>query len=238
MRLLLAIACALCLAVPALAENGIQADFEAGINDGGWNYGGDVVESDGGNPGGWLHSAVLDVPYPLLYCDYLAAGWTGDYVAMGVTGFHLDVQTVYTGQPYFGEYNVLVFLRMVNDPDTIDDDVFVYYDPYAYAPPMPGDGWVTYTWDIPADFVGAPGELPENWRGGSIATGNTVFPPDMTWQEVLSDVGRLEVWFLDPDYFAIFAMFEMGADNITLVYDQGSVATEPVTMDGIKALYR
>jgi len=57
-------------------------------------------------------------------------------------------------------------------------------------------------------------------------------------QDVLTNVGRLEVWFLDPDYAAIFAWYEMGADNITLLYDQGSVATESSTFDNLKAMYR
>lgn len=198
-------------------------------NNGGWRYGGDTIESEGGNPDGWLHSGDLNVPFPWLYCVYDAVGWTGDYVGMGVTVFSADIQTVFTGQQYFNYYNVLVLIRMTNGTEDLEDDVFVYSDPYAYAPPMPEDGWTNYSWEIPTDFVGAPGELPANWFGGSYSSGNASFPSDATWQGVLSNVGRLEVWFLDPDYGAIYAWFEMGADNITLISEQGSVATESAT---------
>jgi len=238
MRSLMILILMVALAVPALAENGIQADFEGGNNDAGWRFGGDTIEAEGGNPGGWLASMNLNVPAPWLYCDYDADGWTGDYTAMGVTEFHIDLQTVSTSQQYWSYYNVLVLIRMSNGTEDPEDDIYVYYDPYAFAPPAIEDGWTNYHWDIPTDFDGALGELPANWSGGSYATGNATFPSDVTWQDVMSNVGRLEVWFLDPDYAAIFQWFEMGADNITLVYDQGAVATENCTFDNLKAIYR
>ena len=72
-------------------------------------------------------------------------------------------------------------------PD-IEDDVYVYPDPFATVIPQIGEGWTHYDFDIPSDFVGGPGELPAGWLGGSYWTGGDLFPEDRTFQDVMSNV--------------------------------------------------
>ena len=128
------------------------------------------------------------------------------------------------------------YLMGVGTPEDIGDDVYVYPNPDAYNPPAPGDGWASYRWDIPSDFVGGYGELPAGWNGGT--GGNTTFPSDMTWQDMMTNVGRLEIRTLYPDYAATYEQYQMGADNMALYYEGGVVATENESFGGVKALYR
>jgi hypothetical protein len=100
-----------------------------------------------------------------------------------------------------------------------------------------GDGWVHYDFTIPYDFVGAPGETPENWKGGSAYSFESL-PDDITWQEVISDVGRLEFWFWDPAMFGVFEWFDVGVDNIQLDWEGSVVATEESSWGDVKAMFR
>ncbi len=223
----------------AVADNGIFEDFEGGASGGGWYWGmtSDTVNPIDGNPGGWLESAELDAPTPTLRGAWDAPGWTGDYTAMGVTGFSADIQTLSTSNAWWDLYPLYVMIvNHMGTPGDIGDDVYVYPNPDAYNPLPPGDGWQSCSWDIPSDFVGGYGELPAGWNGGT--GGTTVFPSDMTWQDMMTNVGRLEVRFLYPDYAATFELYHMGADNLILYYEDGAVPTENATFGGVKALFR
>jgi len=228
----------LALSTGALAQNGIYEDFETGTNNGGWHWSGaDTVEPTGGNDGAFLQSMLLDVPTPTLRGDYDAEGWTGDFAAMGVTAFSADLLTLETNNEYWTYYPCFVLIiNHMGTPENLDDDVYVYPNPDMFTPPAAGSGWASYHWDIPSDFVGGDGELPAGWYGGT--GGNTIFPADMTWEDMMTNVGRLEIRTLYPDYAAIFQAYVMGADNLALYYEGGAVATEVTTFSSLKAMFR
>ncbi len=82
------------LAPAALAQ---VDDFDGGANPNGWTFAvspPDVIESSGGNPGGWLHNATVDSFAPILQ---IGAGATSAFVgnlrAKGVTRMGLDAIT-------------------------------------------------------------------------------------------------------------------------------------------------
>jgi len=232
------LAMVLTMSTVAMAENGIFEDFESGSNDANWRWSGsDTIEPTGGNGGAYGLSMLLDVPTPMLRCDYDAPGWTGDFAAMGVTGFSADLMTIETNNDYWTLYPCFVLLvNHMGTPDYIDDDVYVYPNPDMFQPPAAGDGWANYSWDIPSDFVGGYGELPAGWNGGT--GGNTTFPEDMTWEDMMTNVGRVEIRTLYPDYAAIFQLYVMGSDNLELYYEDGAVATDATTFSNLKAMYR
>jgi hypothetical protein len=226
-------------ATTATAANGIFEDFEDGVIDAEWRWSGsDFVEPTGGNPGAYGRCNEIWVPTPVYFGGWDAPGWTGDYQAMGVTGFSIDIMTISTQNYNFAYYPCfLVIMNHMGTPEDITDDVFVYYFPDAYNAPAAGTGWSSYHWDIPSSFIGAPGELPPNWGGGDWTT-QTVFPSDMTWQDMMTNVGRLEIRFLYMDYAAIYDPYVMGADNVVLYYDSGAVSNENMSFGAVKSLYR
>jgi len=241
MRMLLILTLVAVLAGTAQAQAPYIADFEGGVNYGDWTWGAtwaDVVEPTGGNPGGYFGNAYQDTYYPVLRSGWDVEGFTGDYVAMGVNHISADFQTFSSSNQWIGTFMFCVFLRNnMGTPDDFEDDIYVYPNPENWTCPDIGEGWKHYDFDIPSDFVGAPGELPDGWMGGSYLTGNATFPSDATWQDVIAGVSRLEFWWNHPDWAAIFASFNTGVDNIVLEYS-GPVATEDASFGDVKALYR
>ena len=241
MRLLLTLALILTFAGSAMAQGTTVADFEGGVNNGDWTFGNgaDVVEATGGSPDGWFHNDYINSFAPIFRCDWDAYGWTGDYVSSGVNRMSGDFQTISATTPYMAYYPFTVMLRNhMGTPNDIEDDVHVYFNPDLQFSPDVAAGWVHFDFDIPWAFDGAPGELPANWMGGSYMTGNASFPSDVTWQEVLSDIGRVEFWFWHPDMFGVYEWFDVGADNIVLEWEGSVVATEESSWGNVKAMYR
>ena len=235
----LALAFVLAMSTVAIAETGIYEDFESGTIGGGWHWtSADFIETSGGNPDSYGRCPEAWLPTPVYFSGWDAPGWTGDYTAMGVTGFSIDVMTISTQNSYFDEYPMfLTIMNHMGTPDDYNDDVFVYTNPDTYFAPGAGTGWHSYQWDIPSDFVGGPGEMPAGWSGGNWADWNNL-PDGMTWQDMMTNAGRLEVRTLRFGMVALFDPYNMGADNVELYYETGPVATEEMTFGGVKSLFR
>ncbi len=241
MRMLTILLVLITVATGAFAQGVLVADFEGGTNNGDWTWGNgaDLVNATGGNPDGWFGNDYINSFAPRLRCDWDTPGWTGDYVMMGVNRIQGDFQTLTASTEYMAYYPFCFMLtNHMGTPGDVSDDVYVYVDPNMQYAPDVAQGWVHYDFEIPSDFVGGPGELPAGWKGGSAATCGACFPADITWQDVLSDVGRVEVWFWDPDMFGVYEWFSIGADNIMLEWNGGPIATEESSFGSLKALYR
>lgn len=240
MRTIMTLTLIIAFATSAMAQLPVVADFE-GTNNGDWTWGNgaDTIEATGGNPAGWFHNDYLNTFAPILRCGWDAPDWTGNYVAEGVVRISGDFQTISATTQYMQYYPFTVMFRNhMGTPNDIEDDIHVYYNPDLQFSPDVGAGWIHYEFDIPTDFVGGAGELPDGWMGGSYMTGNASFPSDATWQDVMSDIGRIEFWFFHPDMFGVYEWFDVGADNIVLEKDGGSVATEDSSWGNLKAIYR
>jgi len=224
------IAAALTLAlVPAALADVVVDDFEGGTNLGGWYYnGGETLESSGGNPGWWLHNAFIDNFAPIFKSGWNVAGFTGDFRAMGVSNFSFDARL----DGYSVPIEMSILLRDTNGtPGSVDDDDYAYY-PGALLPP--GDGtWVHYDYVIPSQDMSA---VPPGWFGGWSGDLEN-FRPGVDWNDVITNVDRVEIWFWHPAYFGIFTIWDAGLDNITIT-SSGPVSVESSTWASIKGLYR
>jgi hypothetical protein len=238
MRKILVIACMLGLALPAAADT-FTDDFENGTNHGGWHYNpGDVIETTGGNPDGWWHNSWMDNFAAIIWSEMYNADFCGDYVAAGVTRISGDFISIesYANLAYY-PFTVLLKNTM-GTPDDIEDDIYVYPNPELRLCPQLGAGWTHYDFDIPSDWTGPDGALPPDWMGGSYWTGGDFFPSDANWTEVLSSIDSVEFWWFHPAWFGMFTMFNVGADNITIEFTDGTVANEEASWGTVKTLYQ
>jgi hypothetical protein len=195
-----------------LAQGGSSTDdFDAGANPNGWNFASfDVLESSGGNPGGWLHVAGLDTFYPILASGPGAsAPWVGDYAALGVTRIAFDAITLHTDFNTFGNPMTLLLRDTQGTADVLDDD-------YAYSlgdeMPLVGGGWKHFEFAVPSR---SSAQVPPGWKGGWAGDGEH-FRPGVGWQDLIANVDRVEVWWNDPTFFSIFQMWEVGVDNLQI----------------------
>ncbi|MBC8425535.1 hypothetical protein H8E07_15565 [bacterium] len=239
MRTVLIITLILGFAAGAMAET-VTADFEGGINLGDWTYlhYAEGINPSGGNPGGWYYYSFGFTFAPILQCAPETPYFTGNYAEAGVTRISGDFQTTYCENGGAHTFPFTVLLRNnMGTPGDIEDDVYVYPTPTEPIPWL-GEGWKHFDFDIPSSFTGAPGELPAGWLGGSYWTGGDIFPSDVTFHDVISNVSQVEFWWMHPAWFAIIVAWDVGADNITIEYDTAPVADEASSWGDVKSMFR
>ncbi|MCD4774915.1 MAG: hypothetical protein K8S15_02560 [Candidatus Aegiribacteria sp.] len=85
--------------------------------------------------------------------------------------------------------------------------------------PQPGAGWEHYTFEIPSQSTEP---TPAGWHGGcGIDPEN--FRPGIDWNDIIVNVDRLEIWWWNPSLFGIIQLWDIGADNITILTDGSSL---------------
>ena len=197
----------------------VQADsftetFSGGSNQGGWLFNGTgSILPNGGNPDAWLSAVDVDTFGPMLASNpSVSSPFTGNYVERGITSIGFDGMSNSdfntAGDPAFS-----ITLRLRDSQGTPfdqSDDLWVYIVGDELIP-QPADGWKPFDFEIPSDFVGT---LPTGWVGGE---GFDVgLPAGVTFADVISNVDQVEFLWLDPDFFAIFQQWDVGADNIRI----------------------
>ncbi len=197
-------------------------DFEGGLNRAGWSFGvtvPDRIEEVGGNPGAWLRNSGIVSFAPILTSDPSRPGpWSGDFRANGVQRIAFDARTDARG---FGQPRGFTMTLLLRDtkgtPDASDDD-------YAYAAagevPQIGAGWQRYDIAVPSDSTAA---VPPGWQGGW--AGGLGFRPGVDWNDLIRNVDRVEMWWIDPTFFAIITNWDVGVDNITFEQTGGARTT-------------
>lgn len=209
MRLSLALPTALVLAGAAQAND----DFNNGTNPNGWSFGvttPDVVENSGGNPGGWLHNPFVASFAPIVHNDAsIISVFNGDFRAAGVSNISVDAITnsVNFGNAGF-EFSIL--LRDTKGTPQVDDDDYAYY--VGPEGPQPGNGWKSFSFDIPSQSSDA---VPAGWLGGWVGDAEN-FRPGVDWSDVIANVDRVEFWWLNPSYFALIQDWDVGIDNVNI----------------------
>ncbi len=201
----------------------VLEDFEDGQNEYGLTLGipqAETIEPSGGNPGRWLRNAVLETFAPRLYAD--AAPFTGDYVARGVREISLDAQTVSVSITAEGRPFSLRLVRHNGEPDNPEAHDYVYL-PGALVP-QPGEGWRSYTFEIPSDFEGA---MPEGWGGGYYGDPESL-PPGVVFGDILREVDAVEVMWGHPAFLYLLQGFDIGVDNVRI--DFADAAPGPLTV--------
>ncbi len=206
-----AVAASIALTGAALADGPtVFVDFENGQT-AGWTISGGGVVVNGGNPGRFLRSSPgLDTFAPIARSPAGNPDFSGDYRAMNVSSIGFDAQTIFRdfGSPVGFEMSLL--LRDTHGTPSVDDDDFAYF----VGPEVPqiGEGWVGYGYLIPSESTDP---LPAGWTGGWSGDPEH-FRPGVDWNDVIVSVDQVEFWWIHPAFFAIFAMWDVGVDNINI----------------------
>jgi len=195
------------LSVAARAATFVEP-FTGGSNAGEWIYGtgNEIIESEGGNPGAYLHDPLVDTfaPQPRTTRG-VSSPFVGDYRTAGVTAIGIDLIT--HSVDFSAEGRPLSIL-LISDNDTpidFSDDWAAYFIGPVNIP-LPGQGWLSYHFVIPSQET----SLPAGW--GTIPFGENS-PPSPDWNDVITDVNQLSFFYGDPTFFFIFQQWNVGLDN-------------------------
>lgn len=160
----------------------------------------------------------------------------GNYAARGVTGFEIELATIYSElRDYTAMSPTLVLVNDSGTPDEIIDDCIVYFqigDTMPLPDPTKSPNWTSYEFEIPSDSATLP--TPNN-GGECIVTGDpsvdTQVPcwgidtgrscpvmddPDLVWRTVINDVDQIKVEWMAPGWFRILDGWESAIDNASI----------------------
>ncbi len=191
--------------------------------EGNWSYFGDphnrveILEHDGGNPGGFLHAtcdglSCLDTYAPKLHNEVGDASiFTGDYRAKGVSRLGVDLATfgpdilTWLGRP------LSLMLRYDGGtPLDYSDDVQVFYKGNVNIP-SPSGSFRQYKFKVPSQST----ILPDGWK---VMYGYNTGDDDADWNTVIANVSMVTFFYGDPEYFFMFQQWELGVDNVSITY--------------------
>ncbi len=197
------------ISATATATDPVLVTFDGNVNTGAWTYGlPPVYPAVGGNPGKYLLAQNLDTFAPQLRTQGSSV-FTGDYRAAGVNGIALDLITTHVD---FSADGRPLTLMLINDNGTpgnpTDDKAVIFKGPNI---PTPGQGWLSYSFDIPSESA----TLPAGWEYYTFDGGA---PGD--WDAIIQNVSRVQFFYGDPEFFFIFQMWDIGVDNITLTFER------------------
>lgn len=190
----------------------VTEGFTGGTNAEGWTFGApnEVIVSNGGNPGDFLRSFPFQTFAPICTTtDTLATSFVGDLRAKGATRISFDAFVGAGGPPAGFAMSLLLRDTKGTASDPNDDDYAYFVGPGI---PAIGAGWTHYDFDIPSQSTDA---VPSGWTGGWV--GDPVnFRPGIDWNDVIESVDRVEIWFIDPSFFAIIQNWDVGVDNLEI----------------------
>ncbi len=220
---------------PVVGVDGVQSAYTAQTTfvetfdnpniEGNWSYFGDpknhveVIEKDGGNPGGFLHStcdglSCLDTYAPKFRTEIGDASiFLGDYRAKGVTELGVDLATfgpeivTWQGRP------LSLMLRYDGGtPLEWSDDIQVFYVGNVNIPP-PNGKFRQFKFKVPSQST----TLPDGWK---VMYGYNTGDDDADWNTVIGNVSQVTFFYGDPEYFFMFQQWELGADNVSITLNQ------------------
>jgi hypothetical protein len=191
----------------ASAQMATFDDFDNGMNNGGWSYNpNDNIKPTGGNPGGWLHQPQADTFAPIFTANN--PNMLGDWRAGGVDKVSFDA---ILNNMNFGNgngYEMSIMLRDTKGTPSVNDDDYAYY--VGPNIPLLGAGWKSFDFAIPSQDTSA---VPTGWKGGWVGDGEN-FRPGVTWNDVITNVTEVQIWWLNPAFVALFQQWNIGLDNI------------------------
>jgi len=202
---------ALVLATGAASADSFIETFDGGSNVGGWTFGtgNEVIEPAGGNPGAYLHDSFVDTYAPQPRTTQPSV-FTGDFRGQSVRRLGIDLITLAVDFSADGRPLTLMLISDAGTPSDPDDD----WAAYVIGPnnaPVPGQGWVSYSFDVPSQET----SLPAGWA--TLALGSSS-PPSPDWNQLITDVARVQFFYGDPTFFFIFQVWNLGLDNPTIEY--------------------
>ena len=200
--------------------------FETGTNEGGWAYGtgNEVIEDAGGNPGSYLHDPFVDSYAPRPRTTWgIESVFTGDYRTAGVTSVGIDLILHYVDFSAKGRPLSVLLISDNGTPGNFNDD-WAFYKIGDANVPLVGQEWLSYDFDIPSDSPVPPA----GWESIQFGPGS---PADPDFNDVITDVTRLEFFYGDPTMFFIYQAWNVGLDNPRITYggtgDIAIVSSDP-----------
>lgn len=176
---------------------------------------GNFVASEGGNPGRWLRNNQLATFAPSVMVHQFGgveSDFLGNYVERQVSAIRVDAQMVASSNTVAGRPMSLQLTRYNGDPSDPELHDYVYL-PIGSAP-QAGEGWASFTFDIPWDYEGV---LPEGWGGGGLGDPETM-PEGVTFQDIISEVDEVRIMWGHPAFFYLLQDFDLGVDNLAITY--------------------
>jgi hypothetical protein len=200
------IAAAMAAWIPASADTFIE-NFDAGpANVGNWTFGvPPTYPATGGNPGKYHRTQGLDTFAPQLRTQSTTSVFTGNYREANVTSVGVDLTTIAVDFSAAGRPLTVILVSNNGTPANVNDD----WGAYKIGPtnvPLPGQGWISYDFEIPSQSK----TLPEGWNIIKFGAGAPVSPD---WNNVITNVSQLRYFYGDPELFFIFQMWTLGVDN-------------------------
>jgi hypothetical protein len=220
-----AVASLLILALSATHAAEVVDDFESGTNpnEWGWTNGGGgafLIEPDGGNPGAWLDSGA---PYfsdhpnltalPPAGSALREALASGSLVSASADIERLDTSDVEGCHPVYDLPSR--FTLMLSDRHTVPSEPPTVIEAHTTdGPESPLEGpfpWMTVSFAIPSGAT----DVPPGWVLNA--------PPELgyTWTDLMHNIDGISFFVVAPDEFTFDACWRLGADNVTVVYDDG-----------------
>jgi len=193
------------LATSAGAQVTYVDTFENNTNMGGWTFGSPngFIDPAGGNPGAFYHDTYLDTyaPQPLTTKPSV---FTGDYRANHVTRVGIDLITFRVDFGAGGRPLSVILVSDNNTPGEPGDDWGAYFMGLRNVP-WPGEGWLSYDFDVPSQSP----SLPPAWKFIRFGPG----APSPDWPRLIGKVDQLRYFYGNPEGFLIFQVWDLGLDN-------------------------
>jgi hypothetical protein len=213
-----ALVVALALSAPLAADTYVDT-FETGSSQGGWSFGLPAVyPMSGGNPGRYLRVDNLDTFAPQPRSAMSVNPFTGNFRDRHVVRIGLDLATFDVDFSAAERPCTLMLLNNNGTPANANDDWAVYL--MGEDIPLEGQGWKSYSFDIPSDATA----LPAGW--GTIQFGPS--SPTPNWNTAITDVDRVVFFYGDPELFFIFQQWDLGMDNVLIE----TAPANPYDLDG------
>ncbi len=235
---LLAIAICSLSAIAYGAENTVVG-FDAGTNDG--FTGNAYFEAAGGNPGGvarHFNDSFFNDLRTGAEGEPANEAFLGDYSSYSSVTFSFDIKTVYlndfAGNPIARPIGIALKDRDIMGPSGASG---VFFEMGIVGVNFTGE-WTTLS--VTIDDINSE-TLPAGWIGfgdEDPSTYGPILPEGATFASVLASVDEFDVTGAVPGYFFGNAFWDVLIDNITIVVEDGGVATEDTTIDQLKSMYR
>jgi hypothetical protein len=228
------------LSTMALGAETTVVGFDGG-SDGGFT-GNAFFEATGGNPGGVAHH-LNDSFFNELRTGAVGEpsndGFLGDYSSYESVTFSFDIKTNsltdFIGNPIARPIGIALKDHDIQGPSGASG---VFFELGVISVDATGE-WTTLSVTI-EDPMSAT--LPDGWIGFGDEDPNNfwapILPAGATFATVLAGVDEFQVTGAVPGYFFGNAFFDVLIDNITVVVEEGGVATETTSLSSLKAMFR
>ncbi len=172
-----------------------------------------TVETEGGNPGGYMRTQFND--FGITFSNNTNAAFLGDYTTAQQVTLSIDVRVDFMN--FFGTDVSRPWVVELRDFDTAQGgfpwtSVWFLFDDISQAD---NADWTTYS----VTFDPNSGVLPAGWGGYGAEDPNTfepILPDGVSFADVLSGVDEIAFTTLQPGFFFGFTDHTVGIDNISI----------------------